>query len=590
MKNGSMSSVISQALKYNKTVVIQNGDEAHLISALGNNLQRADFSSVDFGTCEQLIKNNSKVNSSQELLLYEVEYTIDGFNIPIIDYLLFTEDGKEQIDLSICNNLAIKYYLPDTVNEQDLDKHDPSSNFYNSECNKETIEDGVDMPLYVKKNNYNNNYMSLCEKHCTFDGLTPDKTKIICICYIKSNMTYNIENLNKDDLLNQIDNDKSSSNLKVTQCLGDVFGSPKKLVTNSGFIILTIILGIFIIVFIVFCTKGKRNIENKIDEVIYNKFDKNEKKDLKLKIKNNSKNLQKKIKKRRKSKITDVYTKNSLSGKYSKNSLIKVSPGEKNISNLIDINNPNYKNKLTINENEAKIEDKPNKENDYEMNNLEYIQAIRYDDRTCCDYYCSLLKNKQLFLFTFCSFNDYNSGIIKKSIFFLSFALHYTISALFFNDNNMNQIFEDKGKYNISYQMPKILISVLSSNVLLRIMLETLILTDRNILQVKQQYTRQLAEMLKKKILKCINIKFAIFFIINFILLILFWFYLVSFNGTYENTQIHLIENTFIGFAFSLTYPFFWNIIPTVLRMSALGNKKPDRKCLYISSKVCQII
>ena len=73
-------------------------------------------------------------------------------------------------------------------------------------------------------------------------------------------MTYNIENLNKDDLLNQIDNDKSSSNLKVTQCLGDVFDSPKKLVTNSGFIILTIILGIFIIVFIVFCTKGKRNI------------------------------------------------------------------------------------------------------------------------------------------------------------------------------------------------------------------------------------------------------------------------------------------------------------------------------------------
>ena len=134
------------------------------------------------------------------------------------------------------------------------------------------------------------------------------------------------------------------------------------------------------------------------------------------------------------------------------------------------------------------------------MNNLEYIQAIRYDDRTCCDYYCSLLKNKQLFLFTFCSFNDYNSGIIKKFIFFLSFAIHYTISALFFNDDNMNQIFEDKGKYNISYQMPKILISVLSSNVLLRIMLETLILTDRNILQVKQQYTRQLAENAKKNI------------------------------------------------------------------------------------------
>ena len=65
--------------------------------------------------------------------------------------------------------------------------------------------------------------------------------------------------------------------------------------------------------------------------------------------------------------------------------------------------------------------------------------------------------------------------------------MHYTINALFFNDSNMHQIYEDKGKYNISYQLPKILISSISSIVILRIMLITLILTDKNILQVKNQ-------------------------------------------------------------------------------------------------------
>ena len=51
----------------------------------------------------------------------------------------------------------------------------------------------------------------------------------------------------------------------------------------------------------------------------------------------------------------------------------------------------------------------------------------------------------------------------------------------------MHQIYEDKGKYNFTYQLPKILISTVSSTVILRIMLETLILIDKNILQVKHQ-------------------------------------------------------------------------------------------------------
>ena len=224
------------------------------------------------------------------------------------------------------------------------------------------------------------------------------------------------------------------------------------------------------------------------------------------------------------------------------------------------------------------------------MNTLVYIIALKYDNRACCDYYSSQLKNKQLFLFTFCSFNDYNSGVIKKFIFFLSFAIHYTISALFFTDSNMHQIYKDGGKYNISYQMPHILISAIASTVFLRIMLETLILTDRNVLQVKHQKTRVEAERMKSQIMKCINIKFIIFFVINFILLILFWFYLTCFNGIYENTQIYLIENTLISFAISFFFPFVWNIIPSSLRIYSLSTKKPDRQCIYNFSRICQLL
>ena len=159
---------------------------------------------------------------------------------------------------------------------------------------------------------------------------------------------------------------------------------------------------------------------------------------------------------------------------------------------------------------------------DYEINTMSYQKVFGLDKRSFCDIYCSLLKNKQLIMFTFCSFNDYNSGIIKKFTFFLSFAVHYTINGLFFTDDFMHKIYTRGGGYDTALHFPKIILSTIISIIFLRIMLETLILTDRNVLQVKIQKTKKLALKMKTEAMKCINIKFAIFFIVNFILLVLF--------------------------------------------------------------------
>ena len=253
-------------------------------------------------------------------------------------------------------------------------------------------------------------------------------------------------------------------------------------------------------------------------------------------------------------------------------------------------NKKNYPNKSTKKPNKVQNNNQKKKRfNDYELNWLEYKEAIQYDKRTCGDYYCSLIKNKQLFIFTFFSFNDYNSGIIKKFIFFLSFALHYTANALFFNDETMHQIYEDHGEFNFTYQIPKIAISAVISTLVLRIMLHALVFTDKNVVEVKKQNNYNMAIKKKKQILKCIIIKYIIFFILNLVLLILFWYYLTSFNAVYQNTQIYLIENTCISFALSLFYPFIINIFPALLRMNSL-TKKADKSCLYKCSQIIQLL
>ena len=95
---------------------------------------------------------------------------------------------------------------------------------------------------------------------------------------------------------------------------------------------------------------------------------------------------------------------------------------------------------------------------------------------------------------------------------------------------------------------------------------------------------------MKKKKLKCMKIKFAIFFILNFLLLVLFWYYLTCFNAIYKNTQIYLIENTFISFAISLFYPFIINLLPMIIRRRSIKSSNKKLKYLYKVSQILQLI
>ena len=93
--------------------------------------------------------------------------------------------------------------------------------------------------------------------------------------------------------------------------------------------------------------------------------------------------------------------------------------------------------------------------NDYEINTFDYKLALKYDKRGYFQYYLSILKLKHIILFSFVSNNDYNSMVIKISLFFFSFALYYTINAIFYTEKTIDNIFNDKGRYNFIYQLPK---------------------------------------------------------------------------------------------------------------------------------------
>ena len=109
-----------------------------------------------------------------------------------------------------------------------------------------------------------------------------------------------------------------------------------------------------------------------------------------------------------------------------------------------------------------------------------------YDKRSFCKYYISLIKAKNFLIFSFCPLDDYNSIIIKSSIFCLSFSLFYAVNFAFFNDEMIHRLYEDEGIYDIIYFIPTIVISFAISHII-TIIIKFIFLSGRDIIKIKMQ-------------------------------------------------------------------------------------------------------
>ena len=227
--------------------------------------------------------------------------------------------------------------------------------------------------------------------------------------------------------------------------------------------------------------------------------------------------------------------------------------------------------------------------NDQELNALKYDLAIKIDKRNYWQFYFSILKKNHLILFTFWPTNDYNLIVIKLSLFLFTFSLYFTINGFFFTDESMHNVYVNEGGFDILYQIPYIIYSSIITYILNTI-LKFLSLSEKSILKLKK--IDNINECLEesKKVEKCLNIKFIIFFIFSFIFMVFFWYYLSCFCAVYNNTQLILIEDTLFSFGLSLLYPFGLNLIPGVFRIPALRDSKKNKKCLYKISQYLSLV
>ena len=526
---------------------------------------------------------------NNQFFVLKIENIVPSCNIPIIEYKILNGYFSETncFDNGIGDDFTFEFQIPvKNINEKELYIYNMSDEYYTDECIPHKSIHGTDISIYSRKKYFNEKFLSPCQLNCTYKGYNKTDSKFLCDCkpmnYFLSNYDiYLMSVFNETNLLPIFDIEPRLTNFDLLKCYY-LIASVDYILHNPGFYLLSLILLFLFIIIFLFIFKGYNSLSQRIDEAIKMKFhlkskDPN-KKLIIMKIKIKNKNNNNKIKKTNNNKKSHSSKNNKKENKSSKNIHIRRSSFTSN-NNLVTtkINDLN-KNQVTKQSSLNKLIDEKDEnlyvfENDYELNMLNFDDALQCDNRQFCDIYTSFIKNKQLICFSLLDFNSYNSPIIKKVIFFLSFIYHYGINAFFFTDDILDNIFVEEGKYNPMILTPNAVYSAMVTTVLIKLMVDFLVLTEKKVLQIKKETTEEKANELKKHLMKITCIKLSIFFFINIILLIFFWFYLTCFNAVYPNTQIFLVINTGISFVISNIFPFIYYIIPSFIKNDILSNK-----------------
>ena len=609
--NGNIRHIILN-LTMNKTIniIIEGNNIIYQISTTDNiKNNNYNISSIDFGSCERKIKEKYGIDY---IIIQKADIIYN--NMTIVKYELYnTNNVSENIDLSICKDDKIQIYTPLKISDEYIENYykllregydilNPNDTFYNDVCSPFTSDYETDMILYDRKITYYDNNLTYCETGCNFKNVNIYLMKVQCECEVKIKKNNKISNISFDDfdLIDSFYKINKFSNFKVIFCFNLVF-SKKGQSRNYGSYFLIIITILFCICLIMYFPNDKTYIANLIKKILGSMNSDN----FNLILFQKS-NPIKKNKTQKDSQNDEIVNRNNKS-KYHFSS--NENKKEENIDSTFSVSKKIFilkdsKTKSHEHDYEKKIKKKESKEiknskndinsnsdnykyNDEELNSMDYKDAIKFDKRDYLQYYLSLLKKKQLILFTFIPNDDYNIRIVKYSLFLISVSLYFTVNAFFFVDDSLHEIYQAQGIFNFLIQLPQILYSSLIT-FLGNTIIKALALSEKNLLNIKKYKNRMKRHNECLKLYLSIRKKLFIFFIVGFIFLIFFWYFISAFCAVYKNTQIIYLKDCTISFCLSMIYPFVLNLFPGIFRIHSL--KKEERNCFYSIGNIIALL
>ena len=244
------------------------------------------LSYIDLGKCEKLIREECEIPEDESLIIYKVDIKSENSISTHVQYKIFhpitlapldylTICSKERISISVSVNLNNKTKsLYESLNNNGYNLFDANDSFYNDICATYTTENGTDISLNDRKSviEENGGNFDFCQVGCKMESFNYTNQKANCNCNIIE--TKNIDNLKdikfSEALLLNILGGIKSSNYLVMKCYKLLLYSDL-LKKNIGFIFMTTIFILILVIFFLYIIKGRNKIEYYIQAVLKNK-------------------------------------------------------------------------------------------------------------------------------------------------------------------------------------------------------------------------------------------------------------------------------------------------------------------------------
>jgi hypothetical protein len=449
--------------------------------------------------------------------------------------------------------------------------------------------------------------ITLCDNGCINIGVNLTSMESVCEC--KFSKLINNDLLN-DDLFGETFGEiavlLSSSNILVLQCYKQAFVK-KNIFKNIGTYIVFGIAGVQIICSIIFFSLGMV----KISRYIYNltevfiKYTKNKaknksfnrnnstesappKKDEKYKNKSKNRDIINKSRNFKGFKIlpynydtiktnlgsqkdVSYLTRSSTKNIVTNSSLRKASTNIE-IDNYEEIMNEFDHNTKSVKSHKNLVEDIDIKEYlKLELDEMEYDDAIIYDNRTFCQFYWDRLKDKQIVINTFFNKENLRPITIKIILLLLNIELYFVVNGLFYSEEYISGLFHSNEKETF-FSFLKRSIERLLYTTVVGVIIESIIefiFLDEN--RIKRIFKREKDNFvhLKYEIFQFIrNIKkrFIVFIILCFIISFFSWYYANCFNNAYPGVKIEWVKSSIVIMIIMQILPIITGFIESILR------------------------
>ena len=644
--NSELYELLQQATIDKKIHTIIEKNETYQIYSLSNKRRVNGTSHIDLDKCGKILKERHYLKEGEDLVVFKIEYKYTNYKIPIIEYQIFNENGKKKLNLNYCKNIKIPYYITLEINNYLEYQYNPMHEYYNDRCSLFETNHTTDILLYDRKNEFNQNNMSLCENGCIFKGYINNVINCECEVKLKFNSFLNV-NSDKYNLIYRFEIDKKNShNFWTIKCFLD-FHAKYSLLLNINFIFMFSVLFVFIIALIVLMVKEyriyyiairhlakKMIMMKKVPILVVEDKEKNikkiEEKEYELNkvnisnINNLSENEnEEELNGKNKEQDTKEIKYTELNGNQNNDNniqgntnLIKtIFPNDNDKNQIMNINckikrrmnkkindvaqnnsmissNMNSK-KSIIHENKSNsfdelvVYEKKKHLPDEELNDLDYEIAKIEDKRTFLQYYFSLIKTRHILFIFVKRKNDLKSNMIKFCYLLFMLPLHLSINTMFVDSSTIHNIYINNGAFDFKYNFAYIFYATIIIYILNHIIYYFITIHTENI-QIKKNLLN-VSTQINKIIHKIIG-KIFFFFSICILLIIMSGLYLACFTAIFPKIKFHLFIRAAISLMFTLIFPLLLHLITAAIRIWSLKKSDEIMESFYKFSKVFQLL